>query len=126
MSYILILIVSTDNAKKVCEKFGPDWNISRIRDGSVVCTRGNTTWKDNCAKCRVWRMAVFLEGSNEHGSSIKTGVKYTTMLRKYYGGINRCQSPWDPHSYSVCGDWESMFLICNQMLIYFECYFQQS
>ena len=68
-----------------------------------MCTKGSTSWRDNCNDCTTWRMVVWQDGGCEEDSKCKQH-SVSTRAGKYYGAHSPCVFA---DNYQYCGVWGS-------------------
>ena len=88
-------------ATTACRGFGFGWDVSKENNGSLVCTRNNLNWKDNCKDKNNWRLVVWADGSSE--IEHKYGL-FSTLRNWYYGGHSPCN---ENANYLCGGEWNS-------------------
>ena len=77
------------SAESACRALGTRWKVTRIFDGSLICS--TIEWTKNCHNCNTWRLLVWTNGSTDRfRSQTNPCLRNKTLEGHYYCGHNPC------------------------------------
>lgn len=103
--------MNEQSARAACKQFGAAWSVDKVTDGSLVCTKDDTRWENNCDTCNTWRLIVWKDGGIEYTKGTSwynarakaSKFHFTTKAGKYYAGHDPCVGRTD--NFPLCGNW---------------------
>ena len=79
------------SAESACRLLGTNWSVTKVYDGSLVCS--SVEWTKNCNKCDTWRLFVWVDGAvDNYKTSISPCHKNNTLAGYYYCGHIPCNN----------------------------------
>lgn len=97
-----------DAAAIACRNFGDRWNVAKVVDRALVCTKDGVSARANCYPCSSWRLMVWENGgfeNNIHEMSFIKCPNRSTIAGKYYGGHPYPCNNGVKDNYPLCGEW---------------------